>query len=436
MSDNYPSCIAVVGLGYTGLHLASAFGRFTHTIGFDIDSKRVIELGRGYDHNYELSSEDLSVPYVEYTDNTVRLREASVILIAVPTPVDVDKKPDLNPLMTASRTVGRNLVPGTIVSYESTVYPGVTEDVCIPILEEESGMRVGEEFKVGYSPERINPGDKAHGLAQVVKIVAAQDDETASRLAEVYGIVVKAGIHIAPDIRTAEAAKVIENIQRDVNIAFMNELAVLFNQLGINTRAVLEAASTKWNFLPFEPGLVGGHCIPVDPYYLTYKAEELGYDPEVILAGRRVNDSMGIFIARETIKTLIGVGKDLTTSKALVLGLTFKENVVDMRNSRVIDMVSELKSYGMSVHVYDPMVDILDLPSHLDLSIIEDPFEAEERYDAVVLAVAHQQFRDKHWESYRNLLANDSGGVLMDVKGILAGIELNNNLGGITYWCL
>ncbi len=434
MKPAFPSCVGVVGLGYVGLPLAVAFGKGLYTIGFDVDEKRIHELQNGHDRNGEMGQEELKAPHLKLTDNPADLQRASFIIISVPTPVDRHKRPDLSHLRGASRLVGSNLSPGTIVVYESTVYPGATEEVCLPILEKESGLRAGEDFKVGYSPERINPGDTEHTLEKIVKVVAAQDKETLEVVAQVYRLVVEAGVYKAPDIKTAEAAKVIENIQRDLNIALMNELAKLFHHMGLNTKEILKAARTKWNFLPFEPGLVGGHCIPVDPYYLTYKAEELGYHPEIILAGRRINDAMGVYVAHQTVKLLIQAGRAVQKAKILVLGLAFKENVPDVRNTRVLDLVRELESYGSQVFVHDPLIDP-ELLESLGLRIAEDPFSMDDRYDAVILAVSHQAFREKGLQAHLALLTNKDGpGVLVDVKGVVPWDPALNP--EVLYWSL
>ena len=434
MSGDLPRQLAVVGLGYVGLPLAAAFARHLPVIGFDIDPKRVEELRRGHDRNGEVPPEALRSAHLRFTTDPAALGEADFIIVAVPTPVDRAKRPDLSHLTEASRLVGRHLRSGATVVYESTVYPGCTEEVCVPILERESGLRAGVDFKVGYSPERINPGDPEHGLEHVVKVVAGQDAETTERLARVYGLVVRAGIYRAPDIRTAEAAKVIENIQRDLNIALMNELAMLFHRMGLNTREVLAAARTKWNFLPFEPGLVGGHCIPVDPYYLTHKAQELGYHPELILAGRRINDAMGRYVAEQTVKLLIQAGRPVRGARVLVLGITFKENVPDVRNSRVLDLVRELEDYGCQVAVHDPLVGREGLEA-LEVEVADDPFSAGLRYDAVVLAVPHRPFRERPAEAYRALLDDGIGpGVVVDVRGVLTGLERSNP--HVLYWRL
>ena len=421
LKATFPSCIVVVGLGYTGLPLASAFGRLTRTIGYDIDILRIAELKNGYDRNGELSPEQVAVPFLEFTHDASCLKEASFIVVGVPTPVDWQKRPDLGPLIEASKTIGQNLSHGAVVVYESTVYPGATEEVVLPILEEESGLAAGSDFKIGYSPERINPGDQAHDLEQVVKVVAAQDPMTAALLAQVYGMITKAGTHVAPDIRTAEAAKVIENVQRDLNIGLMNELCMLFHRMGISTKDVLAAAGTKWNFMPFQPGLVGGHCIPVDPYYLTYKAQELNFHPEVILAGRRTNDKMSAYISDETIKLLNEAGKVVVGSKVLVLGVTFKENVSDIRNTLVLDLVRQLQSHGVDVNVHDPLADEEKL-RQLNLQPISDPFTCSppESYDAIVLAVPHRRFRETDLDSYLALLNGKTGpGIIVDIKGVL-----------------
>jgi UDP-N-acetyl-D-galactosamine dehydrogenase len=433
MSVHFPSCIAVIGLGYVGLPLAAAFSQVLPTIGFDIDPQRIGELQKGADRNGELDSTSLNAANLELTADPSCLRRASLIIVAVPTPVDKAKRPDLTPLINASRMIGRNLSAGTIVVYESTVYPGCTEEVCVPVLESESGLRAGRDFKVGYSPERVNPGDTEHTLATVKKIVAGQDAETGALLASVYGLVVKAGIHLAPSIRVAEAAKVIENIQRDLNIALMNELAVLFHRIGLNTTEVFQAARSKWNFLPFEPGLVGGHCIPVDPYYLTHKAQEIDYHPDVILAGRRINDFMGVYVAQETIRLLIRSGKVVRGAKALVLGAAFKENVCDVRNTRVSELIQELEDHGLDVRLADPLVDKKDL-ERFNVKVVADPFRENEKYDALILAVPHRVFREQAAESYARLFAN--GGrpaVLVDIKGVLGEMKSSPDL---LYWSL
>jgi len=423
-----------VGLGYVGLPLAIAFGRRVPTIGFDVDPKRVKELGDGCDWNGEHSEKSLRASRLELTTEPSRLRAASAIIVAVPTPVDGHKRPDLSHLVEATRLVGGHMSPGVVVVYESTVYPDTTEGVCVPLLEESSGLRAGVDFKVGYSPERVNPGDPEHSLERVVKIVAGQDAEALEAVAQLYALVVGAGVHRAPDIRTAEAAKVIENVQRDLNIALMNELAILFHRMGIDTGQVLRAAGTKWNFLPFQPGLVGGHCIPVDPYYLTFRAEELGYYPEVILAGRRINDTMGSYIAQETVKLLIRGGRPVRGARVLVLGFAFKENVRDVRNTRVLDLVRELESYGVDAVVHDPVADP-ERVAEAGVTAVASPFEGDSRYDGVVIAVAHAAFRARDAASYVNLVQRGGGnGVIVDVKSILPKGAVVES--GVLYWSL
>jgi UDP-N-acetyl-D-glucosamine/UDP-N-acetyl-D-galactosamine dehydrogenase len=427
--------VAVVGLGYVGLPLAIAFGRRVPTLGLDVDPQRVKELSDGYDRNGEQSEESLRSARLDLTTDPGRLRAATAIIIAVPTPVDDHKRPDLDRLVEATRMVGAHMSAGVLVVYESTVYPDTTEGVCVPILEASSGLRAGVDFKVAYSPERTNPGDPEHSLERVVKIVAGQDAEALEAAAALYGLVAATGVHRAPDIRTAEAAKVIENVQRDLNIALMNELAILFHRLGIDTGAVLRAAGTKWNFLPFQPGLVGGHCIPVDPYYLTFKAEELGYHTEVILAGRRINDTMGAYVAQETVKLLIRGGGVVRGARVLILGFAFKENVRDVRNTRVLDLVRELESYGVEAVVHDPVADP-ERVAGAGVTTVPNPFEAGTRYDGIVIAVAHAAFRARDVSSYVNLLARGGGrgGVLVDVKSVLPRDAVLES--GVLYWSL
>jgi len=380
--------VSVVGLGYVGLPLALAFGRVMRTVGFDISADKVAAYRQGYDPTGEMADELFRrAEHLRYTTDVADIREADFIVVAVPTPVDHAHVPDLGPVERASEMVGRHMKPGAIVIFESTVYPGVTEDICVPILERESGMRCGKDFKVGYSPERVNPGDKVHTLERIVKVVSGQDDETLERVAWLYEQVIEAGVHRAPSIKVAEAAKVIENTQRDLNIALMNELAVIFDRIGIDTMDVLEAAGTKWNFLPFRPGLVGGHCIGVDPYYLTYRAETLGYQPDVILAGRQINDGMGKFIAEKTVKLLIAADRKIKGARVAVLGLTFKENCADLRNSRVIDVIEELQSYGVEVLVHDPVADAAEAKRIYGLELVD--FDRLTALDGVVAAVAH-----------------------------------------------
>ncbi len=431
-----PERVGVVGLGYVGLALATAFGRVHPTVGFDIDPERIRELKAGYDRNLEFSAEEVRAPFLELTSDPSALRRAGFIIAAIPTPVDSAKQPDLSLLISASRLIGQNLSPGTVVVYESTVYPGVTEEICLPELERASGLKAGRDFKVGYSPERINPGDPEHTLEKIAKVVAGQDPETTELMARVYGLVVRAPIHRAPDIRTAEAAKVIENVQRDLNIALMNELAMLFHRLGLDTREVLAAARTKWNFVGVEPGLVSGHCIPVDPYYLTYKAQQVGHHPELILAGRRINEYMPVYVAQQTVKLLIRAGRVVQGSKVLVLGVTIKEDVRDIRNSRVVELVGELEEYGVEVEVYDPLVEAGRIEAGLGLRAARgDPFAGGPGYDGVVLAVKHRVLVERGAEGFLGLLRSDSGpGVIVDVRGALAGAFRNNP--SVIYWSL
>ena len=416
--------LAVIGLGYVGLPVAVAFGRGgTPVIGFDIDTARVSELKAGRDRTREVEPGDLAVAKVVFTSDPGELSAADFFIVTVPTPIDQARRPDLTALLRASTTVGKALKKGDIVVYESTVYPGATEEDCVPVLEQVSGLLAGRDFTVGYSPARINPGDKAHRFETITKIVAGQDARTLDIIAAVYGSVVTAGVHRAPSIKVAEAAKVIENAQRDLNIAFMNELSAIFHELGIDTGDVLSAAGTKWNFLNFIPGLVGGHCIGVDPYYLTYRAQKAGYHPDVILAGRRINDSIGVRVARECLRRLSKAGT--RTPRVTVLGLTFKENVVDVRNSQVFDIIRELQSFGVSVQVNDPLADHAAALKEYGLTLQNDPEPA----DAVVLAVAHDAYRHSGWPLIMRLLKNGRG-LVMDVKGALdplkrpAGIEV------------
>lgn len=422
--------IGVVGLGYVGLPVAVAFGENQLVIGFDINLDRIAALQRGIDYTGEVSVQELKQANIQFTANPEKLKECDFIIVAVPTPIDYAKQPDLTPLIRASETVGRNLNPGAIVVYESTVYPGTTEEVCIPILEEHSRLQSGKDFFVGYSPERINPGDKQHTFKNIVKVVSGQNEDTLSIIADVYGAVVEAGVYRAPSIKVAEAAKVIENTQRDLNIALMNELAIIFDRLGIDTSEVLAAAGTKWNFLGFKPGLVGGHCIGVDPYYLTYKAESIGYHPQVILAGRRINDGMGKFVATSLVKQMILKGIPIQGSRVIILGMTFKENVPDLRNSKVIDIVQELQEFGVEVQVTDPLADSREAYKEFRLQLVSQ--EELLPADAVVLAVAHQSYVDMGWKGIFSLLKNRQG-VVADVKSVLSIHEVPGN---ITLWRL
>ena len=422
--------IAVVGLGYVGLPVALAFARgFSGTIGFDVNGAKVAELRRGFDRTGEIDSATLNATEMSITDDPGTLRDATFIVVAVPTPIDHSRRPDLTALRSASELIGRSMRSGTVVVFESTVYPGVTEDVCGPILEQASGLTRGRDFTLGYSPERINPGDHEHTLERIVKVVSGEDDATLERVAAVYAAIVDAGVHRAPSIRVAEAAKVIENTQRDLNIALMNELALIFDRLDIRTSDVLAAAGTKWNFLPFRPGLVGGHCIGVDPYYLTSKAEEVGYHPQVILAGRRINDGMGAYIAQKLVKLLAPRGVARRDARVGVLGLTFKENVTDLRNSRVPDIVAELTSFGVTALVHDPIADA-DEARH-EYGIELQRWEALADLDAIVLAVAHRSYPARVLADVTRLLRPD--GVVIDVKGALDPTALPN---GLEYWSL
>jgi UDP-N-acetyl-D-galactosamine dehydrogenase len=422
--------IAVIGLGYVGLPVALAFARkFEHVVGFDISETRVEELRRHLDRTHEVAAEDLRSTRLHITSDAASLKDATFIVVTVPTPIDGNRQPDLTPVRKASETVGAHLRKGAVVVYESTVYPGVTEEFCGPILERTSGLKCGVDFTLGYSPERINPGDKTHTLERIVKVVSGQDAETLERVAAVYGAIIEAGVHRAPSIKVAEAAKVIENTQRDLNIALMNELALIFDRMGIRTADVLAAAGTKWNFLRFSPGLVGGHCIGVDPYYLTAKAESLGYHPEVILAGRRINDGMGAFVAQKLVKLLIAADLPVKRARVGVLGLTFKENVPDLRNSRVPDILAELRQFGVETYVHDPRADAAE--AHEEYGVRLRPLDEFRELDAVVLAVAHREFVEAGATAIARLLK--TSGVVVDVKSVLDAGALPP---GMTYWCL
>jgi len=405
--------VAVVGLGYVGLPLALAFGRVMPTVGFDISAARVADCARGLDHTGEASAGDFaSATLARYTADAADLRKADYVVVAVPTPVDHAHQPDFSPLASACGSVGANLKPGAIVVFESTVYPGATEEVCIPILEQASGLRWKDGFHVGYSPERINPGDREHTLSRIVKVVSGDSPATLEAVAALYASVVEAGVHRAASIAVAEAAKVIENTQRDLNIALMNELSLIFHRLGIDTHDVLEAAGTKWNFLRFRPGLVGGHCIGVDPYYLTHKAETVGYHPQVILAGRRINDGMGAWVAAQTVKQLIAGGSAVRGAKVNVLGLTFKEDVPDLRNSKVIDVIRELESFGVEVTVHDPVADAAEAHAEYGVTLVD--WDALPRAEALVVAVSHRAYLDCPIARYADTLV--PSGCFVDVK--------------------
>jgi UDP-N-acetyl-D-glucosamine/UDP-N-acetyl-D-galactosamine dehydrogenase len=423
--------IAVVGLGYVGLPIAVAFGKQAPVIGFDINRTKIEELRKGIDRTGEVSKSDLNAAKVQYTWEPAELKRADFIIVAVPTPINEALQPDLTALQKSSELIGRNLSPGTIVVYESTVYPGATEEVCLPILEKTSGMKAGVDFNIGYSPERINPGDKEHTLEKIVKVVSAQDAESLEIVARTYASVVKAGIHRASSIKVAEAAKVIENTQRDLNIALMNELSLIFHRLGIDTKSVLEAAGTKWNFLKFSPGLVGGHCIGVDPYYLTTKAESVGYHPQVILAGRRINNGMGKFVAEHTMKLLSQLSRPVSELRVGVLGLTFKENVPDLRNSKVPDIIHELREYGVTVVVHDPMAEPEEAVAEYGIHLSDWKQFAD--LDGLILAVAHRHFLDMGMKELLRPLRSQKNGVLIDVKSVLDPGEVP---GGLKYWRL
>ncbi len=423
--------IGVVGLGYVGLPLAVEFGKKVRTIGFDLSQAKVDAYRRHVDPTGEVSQDDLrAAKRLEVTTEASRLKEADIVIVAVPTPIDEAHQPDFSPLVGASISVGRNLKKGAVVVYESTVYPGATEEVCIPLLERESGMKWKQDFFVGYSPERINPGDREHTLTRIVKVVSGDTPATLERVARTYELVITAGVHRASSIAVAEAAKVIENTQRDLNIALMNELALIFHKIGIDTLEVLQAAGTKWNFLPFRPGLVGGHCIGVDPYYLTHKADKLGYHPQVILAGRRINDGMGKYVAEQTVKNLIRLGKNVKGAQVAVLGLTFKENCPDLRNSRVIDIIRELESYGVEVSVHDPLADAAEATHEYGVAL--RTWDQLPRADAIVLAVAHDEFKRRSVDGLLGKL--QPRGLVVDVKCQLDAEQLRAK--GVAVWRL
>lgn len=423
--------ISLVGLGYVGMPIAVAFAKKVKVIGYDLNAKKIELYRSGIDPTNEVGNEAIKNTTVEFTCDETKLREAKFHIVAVPTPVHNDHTPDLSPVEGASRILGRNLTKGSIVVFESTVYPGVTEEVCLPILEKESGLKCGLDFKIGYSPERINPGDKVHRLETITKIVSGMDDESLDEIAKIYELVVEAGVHRASCIKVAEAAKVIENSQRDINIAFMNELSIIFNKLGIDTKAVLEAAGTKWNFLKFYPGLVGGHCIGVDPYYLTYKAEQIGYHSQVILSGRRINDDMGKYVAENVVKNLIKAGKAVRNAKVAILGFTFKENCPDTRNTKIYDIVKELREYGIEPIIADPAADAMEAKHHYDVEFVK--MNTISGMDAVVLAVAHAEFTHLSMCDIDKFFGEGQK-VLLDIKGLLYRKEYEN--AGYLYWRL
>ena len=419
------STVALIGLGYVGLPIALAFAKKVKVIGFDINEKRVGLMKKGIDPSFELSKDDFKNSDIRFTHQIEDLKKANFFIVAVPTPIDEHNLPDLSPLINASITVGKVLKKGDYVVYESTVYPGCTEEDCIPVLEKYSGLKFIKDFKVGYSPERINPGDKEHTITKILKIVSGCDKESLDNIAKIYEIIVEPGTHKASSIKVAEAAKIIENTQRDVNIALMNELSIIFNKMNINTYDVLAAAGTKWNFLKFFPGLVGGHCIGVDPYYLTHKAESLGYHARVINSGRYVNDSMGFYVAKTTVKKIIAAGKNISKSKVLIMGATFKEDVSDIRNSKVSDIVKELKSFGVKVEIVDPHAKNEELKHEYGFGLSK----LGKGYDGVIVAVNHQEYKKLDEKYFKSILSKK--GVLVDVKGIY-----RNHIKGITYWSL
>ena len=426
--------ISIVGLGYVGMPLAVAFAKKVNVIGFDINEKKIDLYKRGIDPTNEVGNDEIRNTSVEFTADETKLREAKFHIVAVPTPINIDKTPDLSPVEGASRVVGRNLTKGSIVVYESTVYPGVTEDICVPILEKESGLKCGVDFKIGYSPERINPGDKVHRLENIVKIVSGMDEESLDEIAKVYELVIEAGIHRAGSIKVAEAAKVVENSQRDINIAFMNELAMVFDRMGIDTKEVIDAMNTKWNALGFTPGLVGGHCIGVDPYYFIYEAEKLGYHSQIILSGRKINDGMGEFVADAIVKKLILANKIVKQAKVVILGITFKENTPDTRNSKVIDVINYLKDYGIDPIVVDPIADAGEVRQEYGIDLVD--IKDVEGADCVVLAVAHDIFKQMSMKELDSLFGDfeNSEKVLIDVKSILDKREVEEI--GYSFWRL
>lgn len=424
--------ISLVGLGYVGMPIAVSFSKKVDVIGFDVNKAKIDLYKSGVDPTKEVGDEAIKACTVDFTSDPEKLREAKFHIVAVPTPVNADHTPDLSPVEGASHILGKYLTKGSVVVYESTVYPGVTEDVCVPILEAESGLKCGVDFKIGYSPERINPGDKVHRLETIVKIVSGMDEETLEEVANVYELVVEAGVHRAESIKVAEAAKVIENSQRDINIAFMNELSIIFNKMNIDTKAVLEAAGTKWNFLKFFPGLVGGHCIGVDPYYLTYKAEQMGYHSQIILSGRRINDDMGKYVVESLVKKLIQADIPVKSAKVAILGFTFKENCPDTRNTRIIDIVNELKEYGITPVIADPVADALEAKHEYGMEFAH--ISTVKDMDAVILAVAHDEFSSLTIDDMAKFYSGEHQKVLLDIKGLLNRKEYEN--AGYIYWRL
>lgn len=423
--------ISVIGLGYVGMPLAVSFAKKIDVIGFDLNKEKVQQYLDGIDATNEVGNESIKNTSAVFTYDEQRLQECKFHIIAVPTPINGDNSPNLNPVIGASKTIGRNLKKGSIVVYESTVYPGVTEEVCVPILEDESGLKYGEDFKVGYSPERINPGDKIHTLEKIVKIVSGQDDETLEIVANIYELIIEAGVHRAESIKVAEAAKVIENSQRDINIAFMNELSMIFNEMGIDTKSVLEAAKTKWNFLNFSPGLVGGHCIGVDPFYLVYKAKQFGYESKIISSGRDVNDGMGKYVADSLIKIMINQGKLIKGSKVAMMGFTFKENCPDTRNTRVIDIINELNEYGVNVIITDPLACSYEVKNEYGIELVR--YEDVNNIDAIIIGVPHDEYRELNLLDLSKKYYDDKK-IMFDIKGLYNKKEAIEK--GYIYWRL
>lgn len=427
--------LAVVGLGYVGLPIAVAFADKVKTIGFDIDQEKIAIYQRGIDPTNEIGDERIRQTTLEFTSDPVRLKEAKIIIVAVPTPVNGDKTPNLAPVVNASKIIGQNLTKGTVVVFESTVYPGVTEDICVPILEQESGLACGRDFKIAYSPERINPGDKVHKLENIRKIVAGMDAETVQNIAEVYELIIQAGVYRAETIKVAEAAKLAENAQRDINIAFMNELSMAFDRMGISTKQVIDAMNTKWNALGFHPGLVGGHCIGVDPYYFIYQAEMLGYHSQIIAAGRKVNDGMAAFVTDNIIKKMIQANKNLSKSNIYIMGITFKENCPDMRNSKAVDVYKQLAAYGLKVKIVDPVVDKREFKKELNLDLVD--IQDVHNADCLVFLVAHQQFKDLQPVDLEKLLKpqkSQTKQVIIDIKSMFDRETIEDK--GYSYWSL
>ena len=423
--QNSKTAIGVVGLGYVGLPLAVEFGRKRPVIGFDTNDVRIEELSKGIDRTLETTDKELSeAVYLSYTNNIEDLKDCNIYIVTVPTPIDHDKKPDLDPLVKASKAIGSILKTGDIVIYESTVYPGATEEICVPILEEQSGLSFNNDFFCGYSPERINPGDKEHRITTIRKVTSGSTPEIAKKIDKLYQEIITEGTYLAKSIKVAEAAKVIENTQRDVNIALINELSLIFNELDIDTESVLDAAGTKWNFLPFRPGLVGGHCIGVDPYYLTFKALEVGYNPEIILAGRKINDNMSVFIADQISKLMTKKDININGANILMMGLAFKENCPDIRNTKVVDLIEALKNYSCRVDVYDPWVDKLEAMNHFNIELINTPSKG--KYDAIVLAVAHDRFKDYSPNEIKDF--GKENHVIYDIKYLLSADDVDGRL--------